>query len=177
MAERKTYARPYAEAVFELAQESATLPSWSEFMDFYRIALRDPALIYALRQPRLTAAQKVELLSGLRAENSGQQNALIGLLLENRKLELMPEIAALFEQMRADAEGSLTAQVTSAFELDPQQVEALAAALKRKFSREVVIETSVDSSIIGGVVIRAGDKVIDGSVAGRLRDLTSNLTR
>ena len=103
--------------------------------------------------------------------------AVFGLARENGKLELLPEISALFNQRRAEVEGTVSAEVISAYELDDSQIEALAGALKNELKRDVVIETSVDSSIIGGVIIRAGDTVIDGSVAGKLKDLTSYLTR
>jgi F-type H+-transporting ATPase subunit delta len=89
----------------------------------------------------------------------------------------MPEINAVFDQRRSEVEGVISAKVISAYELDESQIGALAGALKNELKRDVVIETSVDSSIIGGVIIRAGDTVIDGSVAGKLKDLTSYLTR
>lgn len=177
MAERTTLARPYAEAVFELASESGSLEEWGSLLGFYAIAMRDEELLNAARDPRLQAGQKQELLYSLYDGISGQHKVLLDMLLENGKLELMPEISAVFNQLRADAEGTVNAQVVSAFELDEAQVKALEGALKNELKRDVVIETSVDPSIIGGVIIRAGDTVIDGSVAGRLHDLTSYLTR
>ncbi len=88
-----------------------------------------------------------------------------------------PEIAALYNELRARAEGTIDASVISAFALDDAQVNKLAKMLKKELNRDVNIESTVDPSIIGGVIIRAGDTVIDGSVAGRLQNLTSYLTR
>lgn len=177
MAERKTLARPYAEAVFSLAKEADTVASWGDMLAFYAVAMQDSDLLNAIRDPRPTEESKQELLYSLYEDITDQQKALINMLLENGKLELMPEINAVFDQRRSEVEGSISAEVISAYELDESQIGALAGALKNELKRDVVIETSVDSSIIGGVIIRAGDTVIDGSVAGKLKDLTSYLTR
>ena len=99
------------------------------------------------------------------------------MLLDNDKIKLLPEISQLYQARRADAEGSVEAQVVSAFELQPAQVDMLAAAIKQELKRDVTIAASVDPSIIGGVIIRAGDTVIDASVTGKLKHLTSYLTR
>jgi len=177
MAERKTFARPYAEAVFGLASETDSLARWGDLLAFYAIAMQDKNLLYAIRDPRLETAQVQELLYSLFEGIGEQEKALINILLDNGKLELMPEVSEVFNQLRADATGSVTAEIVSAYELDEAQIGALAGALKNELKRDVLIETSVDSSIIGGVIIRAGDTVIDGSIAGKLRDLTSYLTR
>ena len=99
------------------------------------------------------------------------------MLRENGKLQLLPEISALYNELRANAEGTIDASVVSAFPLEKAQVNKLAKMLKKELNRDVNIEATVDPSIIGGVIIRAGDRVIDGSVAGSLQNLTSYLTR
>jgi len=177
MAERTTIARPYAEAVFRLASETSSLQRWNDVLDFYAIAVTDENLAYALGDPRITGDQMDELLSSLMEDISGQEQELIKMLRENRKLQVLPEIAALYNEFRASAEGTIDASVVSAFELDDAQVDKLAQMLKKELNRDVNIETTVDPSIIGGVIIRAGDTVIDGSVASSLQDLTSYLTR
>lgn len=177
MAERTTFARPYAVAVFGLASETGTVSQWGDLLAFYAVAMQDTNLLNAIRDPRPETAQKQALLYSLYDGISEQGKALINLLLENGKLELMPEISKVFNQSRAEIEGTVSAEVVSAYELDESQIGALADALKNELKRDVVVETSVDPSIIGGVIIRAGDTVIDGSVAGKLRDLTSYLTR
>jgi F-type H+-transporting ATPase subunit delta len=177
MAERTTLARPYAEAVFKLAEETSSIARWSDVLEFYAIAMQDKGLSYALGDPRLSSEQADQLMASLLDDISGQEAALLVMLRENGKLQLMPEISALFNELRDAAEGVIEASVVSAFELQAGQIKALAGMLKKELNRDVTIKASVDPSIIGGVVIRAGDIVIDGSVAGKLKDLTSYLTR
>ena len=177
MAERKTLARPYAEAVYKLAEENSSVARWCDVLEFYAIAMQDKNLRYALGDPRLPAEQADKLMASLLEDISGQEASLLSMLRENGKLQLMPEISALFNELRDASEGVIEATVVSAFELQDDQVTALAGMLKKELDRDVTIKASVDPSIIGGVVIRAGDIVIDGSVAGKLKDLTSYLTR
>jgi F-type H+-transporting ATPase subunit delta len=177
MAERTTLARPYAEALFKLASETSSVARWSDVLGFYAVVMRDANLTYALGDPRLKAEQADDLLASLLDDISAQEKALLGMLRENGKLQLMPEIAALYNELRDSSEGTIEADVVSAFALQDDQVNKLAAMLKKELDRDVTINASVDPSIIGGVIIRAGDIVIDGSVAGSLKDLTSYLTR
>ena len=177
MAERKTLARPYAEAVFRLASESTSLQRWGDVLSFYAIAVADKDLAFALGDPRLTGEQIDELMFSLLEDISGQEQALLTMLRENGKLQLMPEIASLYSDLRDSAEGTIEASVVSAFALKDEQVAELAKILKKELDRDVTIQASVDPAIIGGVIIRAGDTVIDGSVAGSLKNLTSYLTR
>lgn len=100
----------------------------------------------------------------------------VRLLVDYRRLSLLPEIRELYETMRAEAEGRLEVDVRTAFPLDARQREMLVAALKRRFGREVNLAETVDPDLIGGVEIRAGDLVIDGSVRGRLAALAAQLT-
>ena len=177
MAERTTIARPYAVAVFQLATEASSLARWGDLLGFYAIAVADKGLAYSLGDPRLSGEQIDSLMASLMENLSSQEQALLSMLRENGKLSLMPEISSLFNELRASAEGTIEASVVSAFELDEAQIGNLAKILKKELDRDVKITTSVDPSIIGGVIIRAGDTVIDGSVAGSLQNLTSTLTR
>jgi F-type H+-transporting ATPase subunit delta len=177
MAERTTLARPYAEAVFRLASEAASLQRWGDVLGYYAIAVADKDLAFALGDPRLSGDQIDTLMASLMDDISEQEQALLGMLRENGKLQLLPEISSLFNELRASAEGTIDASVVSAFTLDEAQISNLAKMLKKELDRDVNITTSVDPSIIGGVIIRAGDTVIDGSVAGSLQNLTSYLTR
>ncbi|MCK5359637.1 MAG: F0F1 ATP synthase subunit delta [Gammaproteobacteria bacterium] len=177
MAERTTLARPYAEAVFRLASDSSSLPRWGDLLAYYAIAVEDKDLAFALGDPRISGEKIDELMASLLEDLSGQEQALLSLLRENGKLQLLPEISALFNELRASAEGTIDASVVSAYALDEAQISNLAKILKKELDRDVNITASVDPSIIGGVIIRAGDTVIDGSVAGSLKNLTSYLTR
>ena len=177
MAERTTLARPYAEAIFRLASDSSSLQRWSDVLGYFAIAVADKDLAFALGDPRISGEQVDELMASLLEDLNGQEQALLSMLRENGKLQLLPEISVLFNELRASAEGTIDASVVSAFALDEAQINTLAKMLKNELDRDVNIMASVDPSIIGGVIIRAGDTVIDGSVAGSLQNLTSYLTR
>ena len=96
---------------------------------------------------------------------------------DNRRLALLPEIAGLFEELRAEAERVVKAKVTAASELPAAELDAIKAALKKRFGREVEIETAIDASLIGGAVIDAGEVVIDGSLKGKLERLQTALAQ
>jgi F-type H+-transporting ATPase subunit delta len=107
--------------------------------------------------------------------NQDGQN-FVGVLAEYGRLALLPTIAELFELLKANHEKTMDVAVTSAFEVSDQQKTDLAAALQRMLQRDINIETEVDKSLIGGVVIRAEDTVIDDSVKGRLAKLSQVLS-
>ena len=169
MSELNTVARPYAQATFDLARDAGTLAQWSDMLGFAAAVSRDTDMQEAIDSPNLTVDQQADLFTQVCGDNIDDQGRnFIKLLAENRRLTLFPEIAALFETMRADAEGTLEATVISAKPMSDAQQQELAAALKTRFSREVVLQVETDESIIGGAIVRAGDTVIDGSVRGRL---------
>jgi len=178
MAERSTIARPYAQAVFELARERGELEAWSERLRLLAAALQDERLRRLVGDPRVGREGAARLVLEVAGEALGEEGArLVRLLAENGKLALAPEIAQLYEARRAEAERKVEAEVRSAFPLDEGQQRALAEALSRRLGREVSLRCRVDESLLGGVVVRAGDWVLDGSVAGRLRRLASELAR
>jgi len=171
-----TIARPYAEAVFARAVETGKLDLWSDMLELLAMAVRDPALSGLIASPKLDLTQMTELMidiGGARLSEEGQN--LVRLLAANRRLSVIPEIAALFEARKAEQEGSLDVQVTAAFELQPELEQELAAALKRKLGRDIRITSEQDADLIGGFRLRAGDMVIDGSVSGQLVKLAHEL--
>lgn len=175
-ADEITIARPYAEAVFQRAAETGKLDLWSEMLEFLAAAVRDPALSGLIASPKLDRSQMAELvleIGGGRLSDEGQN--LVRLLAANRRLAVLPGIARLFEQRKAEHEGTIDVVVTSAFELKPAQEKQLADALKRRLGRDVRITSEHDPELIGGFRLRAGDMVVDGSVAGRLTQLANEL--
>jgi F-type H+-transporting ATPase subunit delta len=171
-----TVARPYAEALFQRAFETGRLSQWSETLQFLAAAMRDPELIAFVTNPKLTPGQRVELMLDLGgARLDAEARNLVKVLVENDRLVVLPEIAALYETRRREAEGQTKVVVTSALPLEPAVLDQLAAALKAKLGQQVEITTEEDPSLIGGVRIRAGDTVIDGSVRGRLYQLANEL--
>jgi F-type H+-transporting ATPase subunit delta len=178
MTERITLARPYAEAVFRLASGHKTLKSWSEMLQFAVAVMQDTQVAALAGNPRVPRARFVEFFLDICDKRLDPDGAnLIRLLSENRRLELLPEIAALYEALRADAENRIAAEVTSAYEVSETQLKAIAGALQRRLGREIDLTTRIDPALLGGIVIRAGDLVIDGSVQGKLRTLATHLNR
>ncbi len=171
-----TIARPYAEAVFARARETGRLAEWGEMLDFLAAVVEEPRARAFLTNPAVDQAQKVALLlevGGDRLDDEGRN--LVRLLVENGRLTLLPEIGRLFRRMRRDEEGMLEVEVHTAFALDEALAGELAAALERRLGRRVELSAQEDPALIGGVLIRAGDLVIDGSVAGQLKRLANEL--
>jgi len=176
--ERTTLARPYAEAVFRLARERKTLAAWTEMLGVAAAVARDPQMSRLIDNPRVPRARFVEFfldVCGKKLDKDGGN--FIRLLAENRRVQLLGEIAALFEQLRANAESRVEAEVISATAVGAEQLKTIAAALKKRLGRDVNLATRLDPSLVGGIVIRAGDLVIDGSVRGKLKALATHLNR
>ncbi len=177
MSELSTLARPYANAVFELAQEQKDFDRWSEMLAFMAAVAHDGEMRRVLDSPRLSEEQAAELFLAVcegRIDDDGRN--FVRLLAENRRLQLLPEITAVYEFMRREAEGKIDAEVISAQELDEAKLVAIAKALETRLGREVRLTSRTDKGLLGGAVIRAGDLVIDGSIRGRLNNLSTALT-
>lgn len=169
-----TFARPYARAAFATAQAAQRLPQWSAALVFAAQVAAEPRIQALLGDPRLGAGDKIALLAEPDAQDP-RFAAFLELLAENGRLSLLPEIAALYERQRAEAENTVRARVTSATELDAAALDSLKAGLRKRFGREVELTAEVDAALIGGAVIDTGDVVIDGSLRGRLARLESSL--
>ncbi|WP_303902403.1 F0F1 ATP synthase subunit delta [Thiohalomonas denitrificans] len=178
MAELITIARPYAQAIFSLAQDEGDLKGWSDMLAFAATVASDPDMAALLDNPRVERHQTVTIFLDVCGErlNAGAKNT-IRVLAENNRLELLPEIADLYEVERAAAEGTLRAEVTSARSLSDAQKKAIASALTKRLGRKVTLDCKIDEKLIGGAIIRAGDVVIDGSVVGKLDRLSHQLLR
>lgn len=178
MAEKTTLARPYAKAVFDLAFQTERLQEWSNALAFAALVAEDPHMVALIRSPRVTKAQAAELFIELGGERFDDEvRNFIRTLAENHRLGLLPQIAALFEQYRAEAESTVEVQLISAAPVSDEQKQKFAASLKGRLKRNVELKAETDPSLLGGAVIRAGDMVIDGSVRGRLSRLATALGR
>jgi F-type H+-transporting ATPase subunit delta len=172
MAELSTFARPYAKAAFEAAQQTNELAKWSELLQVLAALTQQEKVEQVLENPALTDARKVEILSELcQDQMTDAGRNFLTALSENKRLGLLPEVAEQFETLKAELEQSIEVQVTSAFPVSEAQINRLTQALKTKLNREIQVITTVDQSLVGGAVIRAGDMVIDGSVRGKLYKL------
>ena len=168
-----TLARPYARALFMQANEDKQLKSVSEALSFSAQAAVVPELAILLGNPRVTNAQLLAMLS--HPEIGDMLTQFLSVLAENNRLSLLPEVSVLFEQLVAESEHVIKANVTSATTLSEAELAKLADALKKRFDREVEIHVAVDESLIGGAIIDTGDLVIDGSVRNKLARLKADL--
>lgn len=176
MAELTTLARPYAKAAFEHAQAHQQLASWSAMLGLAAVVSQDDTLQRVLKAPRLTSTEKATTFNEVCGDKfDAQARNFISIVAEYGRLDLLPEIAELFELYKAEQEKSVDVEVTSAFALSTEQQDKLAKVLSARLSREVRLHATEDATLIGGVVIRAGDLVIDGSVRGKVAKLAEAL--
>ncbi|WP_417225825.1 F0F1 ATP synthase subunit delta [Amphritea sp.] len=172
MAELNTVARPYTKAAFEYAVDKGNLDLWSTMLATASAVAQHETMKLVLGNPGLTSEQKAEAMNSVCEEQMDQSTKnFISLLAENQRLALLPEISAQFEQLKANQQHSVEVSVTTAFDLGEQQQQKLTQALSSKLGREVSLTSEVDKSIIGGVIVRTDDMVIDGSIRARLAKL------
>lgn len=172
MSELITIARPYAKAVFELAQAQGKLAEWSNLLAGLASSIGQADVAALLEDPRLSDAQVGDVLVKAYGDQLDQQGQnFVRLLAENDRLDTLVNIAALYEVERAKAEQLTDVLMVSAQEVTPSQIQALQTKLEAELNGKVRIETQVDESLVGGAVIKYGDRVIDGSVKGRLAQL------
>ena len=178
MAETTTVARPYAKGVFQLANERKALPHWSEQLDLAAAVVADQQMSLVLGSPRLNAEQKADLILDVCGEGlDAEGRNFVRLLIDNRRIMLLPEIAAQYRAMRAEAERTVEATLVTAQPVEEAVRERVESALSKRLDRKVTLATEVDEDLIGGAIVRAGDQVIDGSVRGRLTRLAGAMSR
>ncbi len=176
MSEAITTARPYAQAAFDEAQKQGDLKGWSDALLAAAEAAASPEVAMLISSPRATRKQVEEVMRALCGVKAGSaQDNFIRVLAENHRLAVLPEIAAMFEVLRAEAEKALEVTVSSAFDLDDAQKRRISDALTKRMNRKISLKCLTDKQLIGGVVIRAGDQVIDGSVRTRLVEMANVL--
>jgi F-type H+-transporting ATPase subunit delta len=177
MAETLTVARPYAQAAFLFASQHNVLKDWSDMLALLATVADDPDMRTLIENPRMTETQLADLIVGIGGDRLSEQCAnFVRVLAENRRLALLPDIAALFEIERSRAEGRIQAELTTAFPATEAQQARIIESLRRRLGREVELTCRTDASLLGGAIIRAGDLVIDGSVRGKLERLGTALS-
>jgi len=176
MAEPSTIARPYAEAVFKLADEGGKLAEWSAALAMLAQVAANDRIHAAMDDPNQSAAQVAGLFLSILAGNlSGDVENFVRVMAENRRLGLLGEVRAQFEALKNAREGIVEADLQSAFELSEAQLSELVSALEKRTGRKVRAQVHIDKALIGGVRIIIGDKVIDGSMRAQLGALESAL--
>ena len=182
MADASSVARPYAKALFDLARSQAKLAEWSAALQAAAAVLADANAKRALATPKFDDESRAALVADIAGAVRGGEllktpegKNLLTILAENDRLTALPEIAAQFDALKADAENKVNVTVTAATAIDGALAEQIKKALQQKLKRTVELTLQVDASLIGGAVIQADDMVIDGSVRTRLQRLTEKL--
>jgi F-type H+-transporting ATPase subunit delta len=182
MADSSTIARPYAKAVFAIARESGELAAWSQALACAAAVVGDPQAREYLARPVLGAAERAGFVQSILAKTSARDvfsspagKNLLAVLSESGRLPAVPEIALQFEKLKALAENKIRVRLVSANAVDSQQVRKVAEALRRRLGLDVEVDVEIDPALVGGAVVRADDKVIDGSVRSRLQRLAGSL--
>jgi F-type H+-transporting ATPase subunit delta len=176
MSDSTTIARPYAKALFEHALAKNQLSQWSHHLHLLAQAVLTPEASQFIANPASTVLQHVELLEAISDTKADESlKNLINLLATNKRLALLPEIELLYQEHRAEQEKTLSVEVISFSEVSPEQQQKLTDSLSKRLQRKVSLEIRIDTSLLGGAIIQAGDLVIDGSVRGKLNKLKTNL--
>jgi len=176
MAELITLARPYARAVFDAAKEQDAVDSWDQALALVGLIAANDAVKNILANPGLSEQRKAELFFDTAEEQfpKALRNFLL-ILAEGKRLALLPEISTMYAFYRAELERTVSIKVSTAYEMTSEEQQHLAQVLSKKLERKVALETAVDRSLIGGVVVNSGDMVIDASVRGKLAKMAKAL--
>ncbi len=178
MAELATLARPYANAVYDVAKAHNALEPWSRMLTLLAAASQQDRMRLVLESPDLPADVKARrLIDVCGDELDDRARNLVQVLAHNKRMNVISELRDQFEARKAEDERVLDVEVITAYQLSAEQSDKLRSALAHRFEREVNLTGRVDAGVIGGAVIRAGDTVIDASLRGRLDKLAEALQR
>lgn len=176
MSELATLARPYAAAVFKRSKETGTTETWSKSLAFMSAVLNDNEISAAVANPRVSKERLLALMLDICQGQVDEEGAnFLKLLVQNNRLTLAPTIAALFEAYKAESEGYVDVEVATAYAFSKEEKQSFTSTLEKTLSKKVHMNVTVDKSLIGGVLVRAGDRVIDGSIRGQLQQLAKRL--
>jgi F-type H+-transporting ATPase subunit delta len=171
-----TIARPYAEAIFARARETEQVATWSEALQTLSAFSADPDLAAQIGNPNVPRERLRDAILEVAGDGlSTEARNLVSLLAANNRLATLPEITRLFTELQTRHQGVRQVQVLSALEMTADEQKRLASALAKRLGAEVEMEVETDPSLIGGVEVRAGDLVIDGSVRAKLHKLATEL--
>lgn len=175
MAENVTLARPYAEAAFQLARANSALGPWQQALDRMAAVAADAQMLECIANPRLLSSQVAQLFLDVAGSLSAEQQNFVRLLVDNDRLQVLPEIRDLYVELKNGQEGVQEADIASAFPLDDATLKNLVAELEARFKCKIQATVSLDPELIGGVRIAVGDQVIDASVRGKLAAMATAL--
>ncbi len=180
MAENSAIARPYAQAIFELANESGQLTVWSDALHAAGAVVSDDQVAGLISAPGTDGDQLIQLIVDIAGKSAdgldvAKATNLVKLLAENGRLPVLPDIASFYDSLKAEVENRVEVTLVAASPVDDAQQAKIVAALKQRFGREVSLTFKLDESLIGGARIQADDLVIDGSVSTGLEKLATSL--
>ena len=175
MAENITLARPYADAAFQLARTTGALGPWQQALDRMAAVAADAQMVECIDNPRLQSSQVAQLFLDVVGSVSAEQQNFVRLLVDNDRLQVLPEIRDLYVELKNGQEGVKEADIASAFPLDDATLKNLVAELEARFQCRIQATVSLDPELIGGVRIAVGDQVIDASVRGKLAAMATAL--
>lgn len=176
MAEVSTVARPYAKAAFEYAQEKDSLSQWSDMLALASAVATNGDMKSVLDSPALTSDQKAEIFVDVCGSGLGDDvKNFVHTLAEHKRLGALTVISEMFEELKSARDQAVDVEVISAYEMTTEQENKLAEALKAKWQKAISLQSRVDADLIGGVIIRAGDVVIDNSIRGKLAKLAETV--
>jgi len=177
MSSLTTLARPYAKAAFELAMGDENLAAWDDLLGVVTNITADQGMVTWLQSPHYKAQKAVDIiLEALGDEVNARFLGYLGVLADNNRLLLCGEVHRLYRRLRQQAEKRLEVDVISAVPLDDSQAERMRVALAGRLDCEIVLNNHVESGVLGGAIIYAGNQVIDGSLKGRLSRLENSLS-
>ncbi|MBM4207010.1 MAG: F0F1 ATP synthase subunit delta [Gammaproteobacteria bacterium] len=176
MSELATLARPYAVAVFKRAKETSSATRWSDTLSFLSAVINNAEIKALVGNPRFSKDKLSQLILDIGKDKADADAVnFIKLLTANNRMGLLPKIAQIFEELKAESEGYIDVSVQTAFPFSKEGEQKFAAALEKTLNKKVHMNVAVDQSLIGGVLVRAGDRVIDGSIRGQLQNLRKAL--
>ena len=176
MSELATIARPYAAAVFKRAKETHATAKWSQSLAFMSAVLKNEDISVVIDNPKVSKQRLSALMLDICQEHVNQENEnFLKLLVLNNRLGLLPSIAELFEAYKAEEEGYVEVEVSTAYALSKDAKQDVTTTLEKTLGKKIHMNVTVDKSLIGGFLVRAGDRVIDGSIRGRLQQLAKRL--
>lgn len=185
MADHGTAARPYAQAVFELAQSAGQLPAWSQFLQLAALLVTEPYVTRLLFAPGADLQRLAIVIGDLCREQLGDPAPLAGehspgvnflrLLADNGRLGVLPDIVLRFEELKAQAENTLDVTLATAADVSEEQRAYIQSSLKKRFGRQIRLKVQLDPALIGGARLQVGDRVIDGTVRNGLEKLATAL--
>lgn len=169
-------ARPYGLAAFKQAEEEGKVKEWSAMLELLTLIMQDATMRGLIANPKVNDQEVASVIIDVAGDGLSETGGnLVRVLAENERLAEMGGVAAVFEEERDRVEGRSHVEVTSAFALSNAQEKSISESMSKRLGTEVDVSVTVDKSLIGGVVIRAGDTVIDASLRGRLSQLGQTL--